>query len=164
MKPRVYVETSVVSYLTGRLSPDSRVSVDQLDTRDWWRDARERFELVASPVVIDEAGMGDARAARDRLAALESLAIIRPSDASQVLGQRLIDAHALPANAALDATHIAIAVVNGVEYLATWNFRHIANPANMSRIDQVCRDAGFRPSTICSPRQLLEVRHEIPRS
>ena len=157
MKPRVYVETSVVSYLTGRLSHNVSVLANQFDTRDWWRDAMSRFELVVSPVVVSEAGVGDPQAARDRLSALAALPIIRPSDASQVLGQQLIDAHALPANAALDATHIAIAVVNGVEYLATWNFRHIANPANASRIDQVCRDAGFRPPIICTPRQLMEI-------
>lgn len=157
MKPRVYVETSVVSYLTGRLSHNVSVLANQFATRDWWRDAMARFELVVSPVVVAEAGVGDPEAARDRLSALAALPIIRPSDASQVLGQQLIDARALPANAALDATHIAIAVVNGVEYLATWNFRHIANPANASRIDQVCRDAGFRPPIICTPRQLMEI-------
>lgn len=157
MKPRVYVETSVVSYLTGRLSRDARVLVNQLDTRDWWQDAMAKFELVASQVVVDEARFGDPQAARDRLSALESLAVLPPSNASQALGQRLIDAHALPANAALDATHIAIAAVNGIEYLATWNFRHIANPGNASRIDQVCRDAGLRPPIICTPRQLMEI-------
>ena len=157
MKPRVYVETSVVSYLTGRLSQNVSVLANQFATRDWWRDAMARFELVVSPVVVAEAGVGDPQAARDRLSALASLVSIHPSDSSEVLGQQLIDAHALPANAALDATHIAIAVVNGVEYLATWNFRHIANPANASRIDQVCRDAGFRPPIICTPRQLMEI-------
>lgn len=157
MKPRVYVETSVVSYLTGRLSQNVSVLANQFATRDWWRDAMARFELVVSPVVVAEAGVGDPQAVRDRLSALASLVSIHPSDSSEVLGQQLIDAHALPANAALDATHIAIAVVNGVEYLATWNFRHIANPANASRIDQVCRDAGFRPPIICTPRQLMEI-------
>lgn len=162
MKPRVYVETSVVSYLTGRLSRDVMVLGNQVATRDWWRDASQQFELVASPLVIDEASFGDPNASRDRLAVLESLAIIRPSEESEVLADELTDSHALPAKATQDAVHIAIAVVNGVEYLATWNFRHIANPANASRIDQVCRDAGYRPTTICTPRQLMEIRHEEP--
>lgn len=76
MKPRVYVETSVVSYLTGRLSRDVMVLGNQVATRDWWRDASQQFELVASPLVIDEASFGDPNASRDRLAVLESLAII----------------------------------------------------------------------------------------
>lgn len=157
MKPRVYVETTVVSYLTVRMSYDVRVLAHHLDTRDWWRDARARFELVASPLVVDEARVGAPQATLDRLSVLESLAIIHPSDASQVLGQQFIEAHALPAVAALEATHIAIAVASGIEYLATWNFRHIANPANKPRIDQVCRNAGLRPPIICTPRQLMEV-------
>ena len=160
MKPRVYVETSVVSYLTGRLSPDVRVLGNQFATRDWWQDARARFELVASPLVVEEAGVGDTQAARDRLAALESLAIVYPSDSSEILVKQLTDSHALPEKAAQDAAHIAIAVANGVEYLATWNFRHIANPANASKIAQVCRDAGYQPTIICTPGQLMEVPDE----
>lgn len=147
----------MVSYLTVRMSYDIRVLANHLDTRDWWRDARARFELVASPLVVDEARVGAPQATGDRLSVLESLAIIHPSDVTQVLGQQFIDAHALPAVAALDAAHIAIAVANGVEYLATWNFRHIANPANKPRIDQVCRNAGLRPPTICTPKQLTEI-------
>lgn len=163
MKPRVYVETSVVSYLTGRPSHDVMVLGNQVATREWWREAREGFELVVSPLVVDGARLAAPDAARDWLSVLESLPIIEPSDASEILARRLIDSHALPANAALDARHIAIAVTNCVELLTTWNFRHIANPANASKINLACREAGYQPTVICTPQQLLDVRDDGPR-
>lgn len=160
MKPRVYVETSVVSYLTARLSRNVVVLGNQIVTRDWWRDAAEMFRLVASELVIGEASQGNPQAARDRLLVLESIQLLDASDESRALGRALIQAHALPTGAEQDAAHISVAVVNGVEYLATWNFRHIANPATAFRIEQVCRDEGYEPTMICTPSQLLEMRHE----
>ena len=156
MKPRVYVETSVVSYLTGRLSHDVSVLANQLARRDGWRYARARFELVGSRLVVQEAGVGDPQGSRDRLAALESLAVVHPSYSSEVLGRQLTQSHALPKKPVQDAAHIAIAVANGIEYLVTWNLRHIANATNASKIDQVCRDSGYRPTIICTPARLME--------
>lgn len=160
MQPRVYVETSVVSYLTARLSRDVVILGNQVVTRDWWRDAEERFELVVSALVLEEAGDGDPQVSRDRLAALEPLTVLDATDESITLADALIQAHAVPARAAQDAAHIAIAVVNGVEYLSTWNFRHIANPFAASKIEEACRAAGYEPAKICTPRQLMEARHE----
>jgi hypothetical protein len=160
MKPRVYVETSVVSYLTARLSRDVVILGNQVVTRDWWRDAEERFELVVSALVLEEAGDGDPQVSRDRLAALEPLTVLDATDESIALADALIQAHAVPASAVQDAAHIAIAVVNGVEYLSTWNFRHIANPFAASKIEEACRAAGYEPAKICTPRQLMEARHE----
>lgn len=163
MKPRVYVETSVVSYLTGRLSRDARVLANQLNTRDWWRVAREKFDLVASPLVADGTGLAESGPVRDWLSVLASLPSVGPSDASEVLGQQFIDSHALPASAVLEATHIAIAVTNGVEFLTTWNFLHIANPANVTKINLVCHEAGYQPTVICTPEQLMKVQDDQPR-
>lgn len=162
MNPRVYVEASVIRCLTGRLSRDVSVLVNQVVTQDWWRDARERFELIASAPTVDKTKVGDPCAAHDRLSALGSLAIVHPGEASEILGQQLIDSRALPANAATAAGHIAIAVVHRAEYLTTWDFQHIANPANTSTIGQVCRDGGFRTPVICTPGQLMALRDEEP--
>lgn len=133
---------------------------NQIVTREWWRDAAERFKLAASELVVGEVSQGDPQAARDRLVALESLQLLDASDESRALGRALIRAHAVPAGAVQDAAHIAVAVVNGVEYLATWNFRHIANPVTVFRIEQVCRDEGYEPIMICTPSQLMEIRNE----
>jgi len=156
MKPRVYIETTVVSYLTARSSRDIVIAGHQQMTREWWRTAADRFELVISEFVIREAGSGDAQAAADRLAALESVTLLDASDDAAVLAQRLIDDGAIPAQAVGDAAHIAVAVVNGIDYLVTWNFRHIANAAMRSHIERVCRNAGYEPTIICTPDELME--------
>lgn len=162
MKPRVYVETSVVRCLTGRESCDVMILGNQAATHEWWQMERERYELVTSSLVIKEAGISDCEYACDSLAPLASLAVVEPTEASEALGRALTKLHALPSGAVQDATHIALAVTNGMDYLVTWSFRHIANPANASRIDQVCRDAGYRPTIICTPAQLMETQHEDP--
>ena len=156
MKPTVYIETSVVSYLTAWPSRDMVVAAYQQITRDWWRSARDRFELVASELVHAEARAGDPDAARQRLETLEAISLLAATEDAAELTQRLLDLEAVPRNAADDAAHIAIAVANGVDYLVTWNFRHIANAAMRSRINQICRQAGYNPTTICTPNELME--------
>ena len=159
MKPKVYVETSVISYLTAWPSRDVVTLGNQVATRDWWREAASRFEMAVSPLVIAESSIGDPYAARARLAALESVRVIRAGDDATALGQALVDARAFPAEAAADAVHAAIAALNGVDYLVTWNMRHLANPVAAARIEQVCRDAGHEPPVICTPSQLVEMEH-----
>ena len=133
---------------------------NQVATREWWRGAASRFELVASPLVIEESSDGDPEAARARLAALESVHVIDVGDDAIALGRALVDARAFPAEAGADAVHAAIAAMNGVDYLVTWNMRHLANPVAAARIEQVCRDAGHEPPVICTPSQLREMEHE----
>ena len=159
MNPTAYIETSVVSYLTARPSRDVVVAAYQEITREWWRDAQARFDLVASELVITESGAGDADAARARLKALESVALLDVNERSEELTRVLLDFGAVPHEAAADAAHIAIAVTNGVDYLVTWNFRHIANAAMRSRIERICREAGYEPPIICTPNELMEPDH-----
>lgn len=156
MNPTVYIETTVVSYLTARPSRDLVIAAYQEITREWWHDAPDRFALVASELVISEASGGDTEAARDRLSALESVTLLDATDEAEQLAQQLLDAKAVPEEAVADAAHIAIAVTNGIDYLVTWNFRHLANATMRSRIEQVCRDAGYEPAIICTPNELLE--------
>ena len=156
MKPTAYIETSVVSYLTARPSRDVVVAAYQEVTREWWRDAPDRFQLVASELVIAEAGAGDPDAARARLDALESISLVGFTAEAETLARNLLDTGAVPRRAAADAAHIAVAVANGVNYLVTWNFRHIANAAMRAGIEAVCRRAGFEPPVICAPNELLE--------
>ncbi len=156
MKPKAYIETTVVSYLTAWPSRDVVIAGHQQITREWWQTAADRFELVVSQLVIGEAGAGDPDAARDRLEALESVALLDATDEAFKLALQLIDAGAIPEQAAEDAAHIAIAVTNGVEFLVTWNCRHIANATMRSRIEMVCRNAGYEPAVICTPEELME--------
>ena len=156
MKPKAYIETTVVSYLTARPSRDVVIAGHQQVTRDWWRSAADRFELVASELVINEASAGDADAAGDRLAVLRSLTLLDATDEAAEMARQLIESGAIPEKAAEDAAHIAIAVTNGVEYMVTWNCRHIANATMRARIESVCRDVGYEPAIICTPDELME--------
>lgn len=156
MKPTAYIETSVVSYLAARPSRDVVIAAYQEITRQWWRDARDRFQLVVSELVLSEAGAGDRDAAQARLQALEAVTLIAATAEAETLAQRLLETGAVPRQAAADAAHIAVAVANGADYLLTWNFRHIANAAMRARIESVCRRSGYEPPVICTPNELLE--------
>ena len=160
MKPKVYVETSVVSYLTAWPSRDVVTLGNQVATREWWREAAMRFELVVSPLVIEESSVGDPEAARARLATLESVGVIDVGRRCHRVGPGSGHSACLRVEATADAAHAAIAALNGVDYLVTWNMRHLANPVAAARIEQVCRDAGHEPPVICTPSQLMEMEHE----
>ena len=155
-KPGVYVETSVVSYLTARPSRDLIVAAQQAMTREWWRNASARFVLVASELVFAEAAAGDAEAARARLIALERGKRLDNTADAAGLTRRLLEVGAFPREAAADAAHVGIAAAKQVDYLLTWNLRHIANAAVRPRIERACREAGHEPPVICTPSELME--------
>lgn len=159
-RPRVYVETSIVSYLTARPARDIVIAGRQQATRDWWETAPARFELVISQVVQEEAAVGDPEAARARLAALAPLTALAAPMEARELARRLVDAAAVPRRAARDATHVAIAAVHGVEFLVTWNFRHIANAVARPRIESVCRRTGVESPVLCTPEELVDMEVE----
>ena len=153
LKPRVYVETSVLSYLTALPSRDLVVAAHQQLTIEWWQQ-RDRFQLYCSEAVIEEARQGDPAAAARRLAIANELEIVEAIGEAQALAKALLKAAAMPAKAAVDAVHVAIATVHALEYLMTWNCTNIANAVMRPRIEAVCREAGFRPPIICTPEEL----------
>ena len=156
MKPKVYLETTIPSYLTARPSRDLVTAAHQQITREWWDTRRHAFDLFISQMVIDEASAGDPDAAARRLEALAPLSLLDPRAEGADLAQALIEQVPLPVSATADALHIAIAVVNGMDYLLTWNCTHIANAVLRSQIETVCRSKGFAVPIICTPDELLE--------
>lgn len=156
MKPTVYIETSIISYLTARSSNDVRALANQSVTSEWWETQRLNFELFVSEFVVSEASLGHPEAARRRLAAVEGIAELRTSPEVDALSWALIQRNALPAKAEMDAFHVAIAAVNGVEYLLTWNCTHIANALTRPKIEATCRALGYEPPIICTPQELKE--------
>jgi hypothetical protein len=153
---RVYLETTVVSYLVARPSRDLRVAAHQQATAEWWTQRRQEFELFVSQLVVEEAAQGDKEAAGRRLRHIEGIHLLGLSEASLALAERLLADAAVPAEAEEDALHIAIAAVHGMDYLLTWNFRHIANAAVRSRIEATCFESGYDAPIICTPEELLE--------
>jgi hypothetical protein len=155
-KPSVYVETTVIGYLTARQQPDPIVAGHQLATKKWWLNASDRFQLVISQAVVEECAAGDSIAAEERLQVIDGIRLVPFDVRVQELIQLLLDNFAVPHTEPEDAAHIALAAVHGVEYLVTWNFRHIANPSTRRKIEEVIARVGFRPPVICSPEELLE--------
>ena len=156
MKPRVYVETTIPSYLTAWPSRDVVRAGHQQLTRLWWETRRADFDLVVSQMVLDECGAGDPDAAAARLAGLENLPVLAATEAVADLAGTIARDLALPPKAANDAIHIALAAVHGVDFLLTWNCTHIANAAFRGRIMAACTASGHRPPEIATPEQLLE--------
>jgi predicted nucleic acid-binding protein len=156
VSPKVYLETSIISYLTARPSRDVVVAGHQQTTRDWWETQRPQFLTVASQLVVQEASAGDMDAAQQRLAVLTSIELLATSEEAIALARTLVQQGTVPTKAAADALHIAIAVTNGVEYLLTWNCRHIANASMRHRIEQLCRTQGYEPTIICTPDELWD--------
>lgn len=158
MKPKVYIETTVVSYLTAWPSRDLIRAAHQQVTREWWHGRRERFEVFVSQVVEREARAGDPTAASERLQAMEGIPSLALSEQAVVLAQDLVRLVPLPPRASADALHIALAAFNGAQYLLTWNCTHIANAMLRPKIDSICRAHGCEPPIICTPYELLEAQ------
>jgi len=130
MMPSVYVETSVFGYLAMRMSAVLRIAANQQITRDWWDNQRQRYELFVSRYVIDKCTNGDPVAAQERLAFLDDIPLLEVIDAAGILAESLLNEVPLPSKAAIDAYHISIAAVHGIEYLLTWNCKSIASCEN----------------------------------
>lgn len=155
-KPTVYTETTVVSYLTAWPSRDLVRAAQQQQTREWWDGRRDAFELVCSELVQQEAAAGDPAAAADRLKVLADLRVLVATPDAAALAVDLITRLQLPPRAQPDALHVAIAATNGVDYLLTWNCRHLSNAVLRPRIEWVCRDNHLEPPVICTPPELME--------
>jgi predicted nucleic acid-binding protein len=153
MKPSVYVETTVPSYLTAWQSRDLVRAAHQQITREWWAQ-RDKFDLYSSRLVVQECQAGDAQAAADRLAALAGIPLLQQKPEVSELAEALLRDVPLPEKAAADALHIATAAVHGIRYLLTWNCTHIANVVLRPQIEAVCRASGFEPPLICTPEEL----------
>lgn len=105
-KPKVYLETSFIGYLTGRLSGDLITAAHQKLTRTWWDEHRHKFELFVSTAVVD-------------------------------------------------ALHVAVAAIWGMNYFLTWNCKHIANAERRDGIASVIRKLGYSPAVLCTPEELM---------
>ena len=160
----VYIETSIIGYLTARPRRDIRVAAWQQITSQWWEQERSKYELFTSELVVAEAGAGDSEAARERLQQIKDIPEIAIDDRIRRFAAQLIADGGVPSEAQADALHIAAASVQDLDYLLTWNCRHIDNAATKPIIRSICAVAGYRCPEICTPLELLseEPKH-VPR-
>ena len=156
MPSTVYLETSIISYLTGRANRNVVITAHQQLTRRWWDTQRQQFELFVSPLVLQEAAAGNPTMAQRRLEMMRGLQVLAVTPEATTVAEQLVQSGPLPKKAEVDALHIGIAAVHGMEYVLTWNCKHIANARMRSQIEAICRDLRYEPPIMCTPEELLE--------
>jgi len=154
MKQKVYIETSVVSYYMSLPSRDLIIAARQQVTREWWEESRIHFETFISTLVLEESKGGDPIAAERRLDALKGTPVLEITNEAENLAAALIELGAIPENHLEDALHIALAIINGMDFLVTWNFQHLNNARIKKGITKVAEEKGYECPVICSPEEL----------
>jgi hypothetical protein len=160
MKEKVYIETSVISYLCSRPSRDLVVAANQEVTREWWEKERARYDLFVSQFVTAEIRAGDEGAAGKRVEAIDGVAVLQANEDSELLAREIIRQATLPSSVGVDVAHVATATVYGMDYLLTWNCAHIANPHWLKKISDIVAMQGYQMPVVCSPQALLEGERE----
>jgi len=154
-KPLVYLETSVISYLTARPSRDAVTTARQILTHEWWESV-DRSCVWVSELVLAEVSRGDPQAAQRRLALIAGLQCLSEQANAVTLAMRLMDAGVVPMTEPEDATHIALATLSQATYLVTWNFSHFVGPDAKFKVFGALRDWGYTPPLFATPEELLE--------
>ena len=152
----VYLETTFVSYLTAPLSRELIVAAHQQLTVEWWETRRSRYDCFISEIVKDEASQGDNDEVQKRIALINKLQMLELIAEARLLTREILSSGVIPEKAVRDAAHIAVATVHAIDYLLTWNCRHLANAHILKKIDQVCARAGYQIPVICTPIELME--------
>ncbi|MCU7244205.1 MAG: PIN domain-containing protein [Microcystis aeruginosa Ma_QC_Ca_00000000_S207] len=163
MKESVYIETSVIGYLTARSTKNLIIAGNIETTRDWWQNRRNSFVLYISQVVLDEVAKGDAEIAFKRLELLYELPLVDLNQNVKNLAAQFLIRSNLPAKASDDAVHIAAATVHGLNYLLTWNCKHIANAQIQKKLAEISLDMGYELPVICTPYELLGDNNDVAR-
>ena len=151
----LYLETSIIGYLTVRPSTNLIVATHAAITQTWWNIRREQFNLYISEVVLEEIGRGDVEIATRRRELIHNLPLLEINDAVEKLAQQFLIQSNLPPKASDDALHIAVATVYGLNYLLTWNCKHIANAQIQKKLSQISSQSGYELPIICTPYELM---------
>jgi hypothetical protein len=155
MKRSVYLESTIPSYLTAAPSRDLLIAAHQQVTSEWWRTRRMGFDLFVSQFVLDEISRGDADVAQKRLDAIKGISLLDITDMVLDLAAGFVALRIIPKKAGTDAVHIALAAVHRMDFLLTWNCKHIANAAIVRAVEAVCLKQGFQCPVICTPEELM---------
>ena len=156
-KPSVYIETSVISYLAARPSKNIVIAARQQITRGWWNQQRNNFDVFVSQFVIDEARAGDPAESAKRLTLVAGIPLLAISPKTAALAHALIGPGMLPKKASDDALHVAVASVHELDYLLTWNCKHIANAFLRRSVSAMCWNLGYECPVLCTPDELVGV-------
>lgn len=151
----VYIETSIISYLTARPSKNLIAVARQQQTWEWWESYRQDYTVFISNLVIAEASQGDTQRSQERLQVLREINRLTINTSCEELAEKLIIYSPIPDNAQDDALHIAIASYHAVDFLLTWNFKHLANAHLIPKVRTIVEDSGYQFPQICTPEELI---------
>ncbi len=157
---RIYIESTVPSYVVARPARDLLQAARQQLTRDWWDTERVKHDLFISQVVLDEIASGETEMARQRLDLVAPITSLDLTDDANALTKDILRSGLLPSTADRDAAHIALATVHEMDILLSWNCRHIANAAIQARLRRLVEAAGYELPVICTPEELMENANE----
>ena len=157
MKPTLYLETTIISYLSARPSRDIILSARQAITSEWWENSRKDYDLFISSLVIEEAKEGDREAAKKRMSAITGIQVLELNESIFSLAQFLIESKIIPERFGEDALHVAVCAVHNVDYLLTWNCKHLANVTLRRQMERIIENAGYQSPLICTPTEISEV-------
>ncbi len=157
MKPSVYLETTIISYLAAWPSRDLVLAGHQQLTRDWWETRRGEYDLCISEAVVQELQDGDPDAATRRLALVDGIRLIFVTPENLALAVEMARRSGLPAKAGIDALHVTLAAAHKIDFLMTWNCKHIAGAGFRPRIESACRAIGLHPPVIATPMDMMEL-------
>ncbi len=156
MKQKVYIETTIISYLAARISKNTIVAGRQVLTQEWWDQCRCLFDLVVSELVFQEAADGDPEVSRKRIDYVSEINSLTISDEAVQLAEALVLKGGIPQQFGEDALHIAICATNGIDFLLTWNCKHLANAKLRYKIQEIVENEGYQCPVICTPAELME--------
>ncbi len=151
----IYIETSILGYLTARPSRDLVVAANIQITREWWDTRRHSFQLYTSQAVVEETSQGDADMAAQRLEIIRDFILLDLDQSVLNLAEQFLERSSLPAKADIDAIHIAAATIHNMDYLLTWNCKHIANAQIQRKLAEISLDFGYELPILCTPYELL---------
>lgn len=155
VRETVYIETSIIGYLTARSSKNLIIAANIEITRDWWENCHNNFNLYISQIVVDEISRGDIEMVNQRLEVIRDYPLLEVTEAVDDLASEFMAKTNLPPKAADDAIHIAVATVNNLDDLLTWNCKHIANAQIQKKLGKICSNLGYNLPIICTPYEFM---------
>ncbi|NEP84404.1 MAG: type II toxin-antitoxin system VapC family toxin [Okeania sp. SIO3C4] len=161
MSKTLYLETSVIGYLTARPSQNLIVAANMTVTREWWDTCRDNFEIYVSETVLNEIAKGDPEMAQKRIEVITNLPFLFANETVTNLTEQFLQQTNLPPKASDDALHIALATVYSLDYLLTWNCRHIANPNIQRKLSEISTNFGYQLPILCTPYQLARKNYDV---
>ena len=161
MNSSLYVETTIPSYMIGEISPVIATAAHQMATRRWWHERRNGYRLFVSSAVDGEIARGDAALARQRLELLTGVPRLPVTDDVERLAETIFAHLELPDSARVDSLHLAASSHHRLDYLLTWNLRHIASGRVRLALAQLHEATGIHVPVICTPEELLELEDQV---